>query len=164
MINNKKLFEIQLKYLNILKYLEEQKLVKKDYWWNYEKLIIRHNNRELFIYPSITIIRESDYVEIGNYPDKYDTMFDFKVKFNFNLAGDHNFVKKWIDIIHNFEHSFHKHKCLKNVDCKKFSWEKLDLTLDEETNYNIRHQPEKDLIFNINYDFEYLVEKSKIIK
>lgn len=164
MINSKKLFEIQLKYLNILKYLEEEGLLKQDYWWNYKSLIIKHNNKELFIYPNIKIIRESDYVECGNYPDKYDTMFDFKVNFNFNLAGNHNFVKKWIDIIHNFEHSFHKHKSLINVNCKKFSWEKLDLKLDKDTDYNLRFKPELDLIFNINYDFEYIVEKSKIVK
>jgi hypothetical protein len=155
-MNTKTLFDIQLKYLNIFKYLEDENLIQKTYFNNYEKLFEKHNNKELFIYPNIKIRSHADYVEIGNISKEEFETFDFKTIFNFKINADINCLTKWLTILYDHENPFHKHKCLKNTTCYIYSWEELKLKLSKNTIDNMAYSKEKkELIFEFEINFEY---------
>lgn len=94
-MTKKEVFLIQQKYIDLLKWFEDEEYLPKDYFINSDYYQKCHNNNELEIYPKISINRGYDYIEMGS-PSKDDlTIYDLSVNFKFNIKGNEEIMKKW---------------------------------------------------------------------
>lgn len=110
------LFKIQQKYIDLLKWLEDNNFRPNNEFKNnstyYQK---EHDNGNLEIYPNIKISRGYDYIEIGS-PSKEDIEnYQLECTFNFNIKGDEDVMKKWHFFLGKFNQNYDKKHKLDSV-------------------------------------------------
>ena len=89
------LFKIQKKYIDLLKWFEDNNFIPKDYFRSSDYYIKQHNDGNLEIYPNIQISRGDDFIEMGSPSIEDLVKYDLTCNFEFKIQGNENIMKNW---------------------------------------------------------------------
>ena len=109
------LFDIQKKYIDLLKWFEDNNFTPKDYFRSSDYYLKEHLKGNLEIYPDIKISRGYDFIECGQ-PSKEDlTLYDLTCNFKFKIQGNEEIMKNWHFFIGKFNQNYDKKHKLDSV-------------------------------------------------
>ena len=174
------LFNIQKKYIDLLKWFEDNNFIPKDYFRSSNYYLEEHLKGNLEIYPDIKISRGYDFIEMGS-PSKRDlTSYDLTCIFNFKIEGNEEIMKKWHFLLGKIDADYDKKHKLDSVfdNCSfdKFyndnkvkvdfddyhGWYMFGANYEDKKHYYSDESRLKNLNFSIPIKIEYKIKTINI--
>ena len=166
------LFNIQKKYIDLLKWFEDNNFIPKDYFRSSDYYLKEHLKGNLEIYPDIKISRGYDFIECGQ-PSKEDlTSYDLTCNFNFKIEGNEDVMKKWHFLLGKINADYDKKHKLDSVfdDCyfdKFYNDNKVQVNFDDYHGWYMfgadykgkqEHYSDKSKLKNLNFIIPIKIE------